>query len=190
LVFGQESEKKLPRRTACEPDVCISKVMYLPNFSTPNELQDVLNAFRLIVDITNISADPSEHTILFQGTAEQLAIADRLVSVLESFKSIGGSSRSSVLVYETQGFMRKPPASESTPVQTTVPADTTHCDHTSCLIKVLYLPDFSVPQLQQSVNKWRSDVHIKRITIIPSRHVIVLQGTSGQFALVETVINK
>ena len=172
-VSGQE---KMPRTAACASNTCISKVMYLPTFSTPFELQDVVNSIRLILDATNITQNPPEHTVTVEGTPEQIAIAEKLVSVLGSFKS-GGQSRSSVLVY-------------APPEQSTVAAHSTRCELNTCFIKALYLPDFSVRQLQELVKKLHSTVQIARVTMFPSCHAVVLQGTSEQFAVVAGLVKE
>jgi hypothetical protein len=204
-ALGQEAEKKMPvrsvsegvperhattRRTGCEPDTCISKVLHLPNFSTLYELQDVVNMFRAILEITHVTPNQPEHAISLQGTPEQLAIAERLVSVLESLRSSGGHNRSSVLVYEPEGSLPEPAVSEKAPEQPPVAAPTTHCELTTCFIKALYLPDFSISQLQDALNKLHSKVHIARITVIPSSHAIVLQGTSEQLVRAERLTNE
>lgn len=188
-VFAQGIENSLPHRTTCESESCISKVMHLPSFSTPNETQDVINAFRVIIEINNVTQNPSEHTVSLEGSAEQIAMAEELVSILENFKS-SGSIRSIVLVHDPQGSRQESAASERPPEQPIVIAHTTHCELTTCYIKALYLPDLSVRQLQETLTKLHSNVHITRITMLPSCHAIVLQGTSEQFALVERVINR
>src|ERR1019366_1596927 len=185
-VLGQETEKKMPVRTApegvrCDPDTCESKVFYLPNCSMANELQDVVNTFRLILDVAHFTPNQSEHSISLQGTPEQLAIAERLVSVLESLWSSGGHNRSSVLVYE--------PLPEKALEQSSVGAPN-RCELTTCFIKVLYLPDFSISQLQDAVNKLHSTVQIGRICMVPRSHAIVFQGTSKQVALAEGLMNE
>lgn len=182
-VSGQETEK-MPRRGACASDTCISKVMYLADFPTPSESQDVVNTLRLILDITTITQNPSEHTVSFQGYPEQVAIAEKIVSTLAGLKSSGGTSRSSVLVYAPQGSMSQPTVSGKTPEQST------RCEFNTCFIKALYLPDFSIRQLQELVNKLHFSVQIARITMFPSCHAIVLQGTSEQFDVVDGVMKE
>ena len=185
-VLGQEAEKKIPVRPApegvrCDPDTCESKVFYLPNFSMANELQDVVNTFRLILDAPRVSGNQSEHAVSLQGTPEQLAIAEKLETVLESLRSSGGHNRSSVLVYE--------PPPEEAPEQSSVGAPN-RCELTTCFIKALYLPDFSISQLQDAVNKLHSTVQVGRVCMVPHSHAIVFQGTSKQVALAEELMNE
>lgn len=203
-ILGQETEKKTPvrsvsegvperhaatLRTECEPNTCISKVVHLPSFSEPYELQDVVNTFRALLEMTHVTPNQSEHAISLQGTPEQLAIAEKLVSVLESLRSSGGHNRSSVLVYDPERSLSKPTAlSEKAPERSTAP--TTHCELTTCFIKALYLPDFSISQLQDALNRLHFSVHVARITMIPSSHAIVLQGTPEQLALAERLTNE
>ncbi len=179
-------------RTGCEPDNCISKVLYLPNFSTPTELQDVTNMFRGVLEFRQVYPDASEHTLSLKGTPEQLAIAEKLVAVLESLRSSGGHDRSSVLVYEPKEALPKPTVSESAPEQSSRAAGLTACDLklTTCFIKALYLPNLSIIQLQDATNRVRSNLHMARIQPGPSIHVIVFRGTSEQVALAEKLINE
>jgi len=186
-VVAQQSSGKMSAPPAadgvwCGSQMCVSKVFYLPNFnSTPYELQDVVNALRLIVDISHVNANPAENNVWLQGTPQQLAIAEKLVTVLESLKSSGDHNRSSVLIYE--------PLPDKAPEQSSVAAPE-RCELTNCFIKVVYLPDFSVSQLQDAVNKLHFTVHVARICMVPSSHAIVFQGTSKQLALAEGLMNE
>ena len=189
-VLCQEAEKKMPRTTACEPDSCISRVMSLPNFSTPPELQDVVNTLRMILNIVRIASNPSEHSISLQGTREQIAVAERIVSVLENLKLSGGKNRASVLVYQPDPAIPEPKVSETASDQSGVAAHWTHCELTTCFIKALYLPDYSIMRLQEVVNRLHSNAQVARINIVPSSHAIVLQGTAEQLAVAERLINE
>ncbi len=188
--LAQDAERKMRAATRCEPDSCISKVLYLPNFSTPYELQDAVNMFRVILEMPHVYPNQSEHTVSLEGTPEQLAIAERLVSVLETLRSSAGHNRSSVLVYEPKDPLPQPTVSEKAPEQSPVAAGTIHCELTTCFIKALYLPGFSTRQLQDAVNGLHWNVHISRILLIPSSHAIIFQGTSEQVALAETLTNE
>jgi hypothetical protein len=192
-VLGQEAEKKGPApttaRSGCEPGTCVSKVLSLPNFSTAYELQDVVNMFRTIADFTDIYPNQSEHSVSLKGTREQLAIAEKLVGVLESLRASGGRERSSVLVYQLKGSLSGTSEAEKMLVQSPRTASTV-CELTSCVIKALYLPDFSTVQLQDTVNKVRSTAQITRTSLSPSNHVIVIRGTSEQVALAEKLTNE
>ena len=189
-VLAQEPEKKTPVPTThsadCEPNTCISKVLYVPEFSTLFELQDVVNTFRTIVDFTNISPNPSDHTIALKGTPEQLAVAEKLLNVLESFRSSGSHDRSSVLVYQLKGRLSGTARSERMLAQNPRAASTI-CDLTTCYIKAMYLPDLSMPELRDFTNKLRTTADLTRTQILPSRHVLVIAGASEQVALAETL---
>jgi len=184
-VLAQEPEKKTPVPTAhgadCEPNTCISKVLYVPEFSTLFELQDVVNTFRTIVDFTNISPNPSDHTIALKSAPEQLAVAEKLLNVLESFRSSGSHDRSSVLVYQRKGRLSGTARSERMLAQNPRAASTI-CDLTTCYIKAMYLPDLSMPELRDFTNKLRTTAELTRTQILPSRHVLVIAGTSEQVA--------
>jgi len=174
-------------RMRCELTDCLIKVLYLPNFSTPFELQDAVNILRTIADITSIVPNPSGPTIALKGTPEQVAVAERLVSVLEALRSSGGQNRSSVLVYELKGSM---PAPTVAPGQPPLPPTLFPCEVTSCFIKVLYLPDFSATQTHDLINRIRTTTQMTRTVPSSSGHVIVIRGTSEQVAVAERLTNE
>ena len=189
-VFGREAEKEKSRTTACQADTCVSKVMSLPNFSTPVELQDVVNTLRQIVDIGRISSNPSEHSVSLQGTPEQLVVAEKIVSVLENLKLSIGTRRAPVLIYQPDPSVQQPGASDTTPHQSGAAEHWTYCELSTCFIEALYLPDYSIMQLQEVVNTLRSNANVVRINIVPSSHAIVLQATSEQLAIAEKLIKE
>jgi hypothetical protein len=189
-VLAQEPQKKAPVSTApgadCEPDTCMSKVLYVPEFSTPFELQEVVNTFRSVVDIAKIYPEPSDHTIALKGTPEQLAIAEKLLSVLENLRSSGGHDRSSVLVYQFNGHLSGTAQAERMLAQHPRAASKM-CDLSTCYIKAMYLPDLSVPELQNLNNRVRTTADIVRTGPISSRHVLVIEGTAEQIDVADTL---
>jgi hypothetical protein len=189
-VLAQEPETQTPITTTpkadCEPNNCISKVLYVPQFSTPFALQEVVNTFRTIADFTNIEhINPSDHTITLKGTPEQFAMADRLLSVLEGLRSSGGHDRSSVFVYQLKGLMSET-ARERMLAQHPQAASTI-CDLSTCYIQAMYLPNLSMPELNDFANKLRTTAGLMRVQMIQSRHVLVIAGTSEQVALAEVL---
>ena len=191
-VLAQEPEKKTPvpttPRADCEENTCISKVLYLPDFSTAGELQEVVNTFRIVADFTNIEPKQSDHTIALTGTPEQLAVAEKLLSVLETLRSSSGNDRSSVLVYQLKGRLSGTAESERMLGQHPRLASMI-CELTTCYIKAMYLPDLSMPELQTFTNRVRAAANLAGTAIIPSRHVLVIRGTSEQVTLTETLMN-
>ena len=187
-VLAQEPEKKTPvpttPRADCESNTCISKVLNLPDFSTPFELQEVVNTFRTVADFTSIEPKPSDHAIALKGTPEQLAIAEKLLSVLENLRSSGGHDRTSVLVYQLKSRLSGTAQSERMLGQHPQAASTI-CELTTCYIKAMYLPDLSMPELQNFNNRVRTTADMPCTDAIRSRHVLVIRGTSEQVALAE-----
>jgi hypothetical protein len=188
-VLAQEPEKKAPvpttPRTDCETDNCISKVLYLPEFSTASELQDVANTFRAILDFRNIEdINPSDHTITLKGSPEQFAAAGKILSVLESLRLSGGHDQSSVLVYYFKGHLSGTARAEQMLAQAPRAASTI-CDLSTCYIKVMYLPDLAMPELNDFTNKLRTTVDIMRAYMFQPRHVVVFEGTSEQVAIAD-----
>jgi len=183
-VLAQEPVPTTPRAD-CEPNNCISKVLYVPEWSTAGELQEVVNTFRSIAGFTIIYPQQSDHTIALKGTPGQLASAEKLLSVLESLRS-GSHDRSSVLVYQLKG-LTSGTARERMLAQYPQAASTI-CDLSTCYIKAMYLPDLSMPQLYDFTNKLRTTAAITRTEVIRSRHVLVIGGTSEQVSLADEML--
>lgn len=80
----------------------IYKSFYLPDMSTPTELQDVVNSLRTIVEIQRIQQVPSEQTILLRATPEQLALTEKIISELnESRRKTLGQYHLELKISET-----------------------------------------------------------------------------------------
>lgn len=199
-VFGQQAQgepaepaatQKAPERIPAnlhergcyETDTCPSKILDLPNFPGPADLQDVANMLRSIVEITRVTVNPPEHTIALQGTPEQLDLAERLVNDVDSSASfVGPSTRIAV------GRGAPPKLPEG------IPADVLrrNCFLTdTCSITVLHFSNLSgVRELQDVVNKLRTTARISSISAMPSRHAIVVKGTPEQLDLAEKLVNE
>ena len=187
-AFGQEPEKKMS--SGCEPGTCVSKSFHLPNLSQPYELQDIVNTFRVILEVNHVTPNQSEHTVSLEGSPEQISVAEKLVTVLENFRSSDSHNRSSVLVYAPAGSGEETAESEKVSERSPVAYSKTRCELTSCFIEALYLPNLSISQLQDALKTLHSTVHLSRINMVPSSHAIVFQGTSDQLARAKELLNE
>ena len=203
FIFVQELKASAPQstlpeplpssiesRNSCERNTCLIKVLYLPEPSGDTPLQDVVNTVRTIAEFSFIVPDPSTHTISLKGTAEQFAIAERLIEVLESLRSSRSQERSSVLLYELKQALPEPAVSEKFTEQVIANMRTSSCEFTTCYIKALYLPDATMGQLSNLVNKVRSSTQMSRTVPMPTRHVIVIRGTAEQVAIADKVLKE
>ena len=68
-------------------DQVVIKTFYLSNLSQPQELQDVTNALRQILEIQRVQSLPSEGALVIRGTPDQMALAQKLVNDLDKSKS-------------------------------------------------------------------------------------------------------
>ena len=68
-------------------DQVVIKTFYLSNLSQPQELQDVTNALRQILEIQRIQTLPTEGAIVVRGTPDQMALAQKLVNDLDKSKA-------------------------------------------------------------------------------------------------------
>ena len=69
-----------------EVEQSVIKTFYLSNVSTPQELQDMVNAMRQILEIARIQQLPTQNAIVVRGTPDQIALAGKLLDDLDKSK--------------------------------------------------------------------------------------------------------
>ncbi|HYL12803.1 MAG TPA: cohesin domain-containing protein [Terriglobales bacterium] len=69
-----------------EIDQNVIKTFYLSNVSTPQELQDLVNAMRQILEIARIQQLPTQNAIVVRATPDQIALASKLIDDLDKSK--------------------------------------------------------------------------------------------------------
>jgi hypothetical protein len=95
-----------PSRTHCEVlSSCVQKVLYFSNVSQPTDLQDVVNAIRVIGDVQRVQQILSGSIIVVEGTSEQVALAEKLADAIDKSKRrFGGLGyRIDLKIQESQG---------------------------------------------------------------------------------------
>ena len=65
----------------------VMKTFYLRNVSTPNELQEVVNTLKGILDISRIQVNPTHSAITLRATLDQMILAEKLVSDMDKPKA-------------------------------------------------------------------------------------------------------
>ncbi|HTP34336.1 MAG TPA: cohesin domain-containing protein [Candidatus Acidoferrales bacterium] len=65
----------------------VAKVFYLSNVSTPQELQEIVNAVRSVADIQRFFPYNAQNAIIAKGSADQVALAEKLLHDLDKPKS-------------------------------------------------------------------------------------------------------
>ncbi len=102
-LFPQEATTKKPTESAtpeqmtventakfskihCELPSCVQKVLYFSNVTQPYDLQDVTNAMRTIAEISRVQQVPGARIIIVEGTAEQVAMAEKLAAEIDKDK--------------------------------------------------------------------------------------------------------
>lgn len=80
-----ESNAKFSR-THCEVPSCVQKVLYFSNLSQPTDLQDVVNAIRVIAEIQRVQQIVGAQIIVIEGTAEKVAMAEKLAAEIDKDK--------------------------------------------------------------------------------------------------------
>lgn len=69
-----------------ELEQSVVKTFYLGNVSSPNDLQDSVNAVRQILDIQRIQPIASQNAIVVRGTPDQIAMAEKLLNDIDKAK--------------------------------------------------------------------------------------------------------
>jgi hypothetical protein len=104
----QETVESPPRKTfgdPCELTPCVTKVLYFSNLSQPSELQDVVNAMRVVAAISRIQPIPFARVVVVKGTPEQMVLVENLVDEIDKAKRrFGGMGyRLDFKIDESQG---------------------------------------------------------------------------------------
>src|SRR5205085_10232436 len=64
----------------------VLKTFYLSNLSQPTEIQDLMNVFRQVLELTRIQQLPSQGAIVVRGTPDQVALAQKLIDDIDKAK--------------------------------------------------------------------------------------------------------
>ena len=65
----------------------VAKVFYLSNVSTPQELQEIVNAVRSVADIQRFFPYNAQNAIIAKGSADQVSLAEKILHDLDKPKS-------------------------------------------------------------------------------------------------------
>ncbi len=66
-----------------ELEQSVIRTFYLTNLSQPNELQDLVNILRTLLDTQRLQQFPSQQAIVVRGTPDQIAMAEKLITDLD-----------------------------------------------------------------------------------------------------------
>src|SRR5215831_3552728 len=105
----------------------VIKTFYLSNVSTPQELQDMVNAMRQILEIARVQQLPTQNAIVVRGTPDQIALAAKLIDDLDKSKSevIVEVAIMQVSRNKAKTYGINPPTSATVTLQQNVPTQTT-----------------------------------------------------------------
>jgi general secretion pathway protein D len=65
----------------------VLKTFYLTNASGPNDLQDISNMLRSILEMTKVQQVNSQNAIIVRGTPDQVALAEKLIGDIDKGKA-------------------------------------------------------------------------------------------------------
>jgi general secretion pathway protein D len=66
-----------------ELEQSVIRTFYLTNLSQPNELQDLVNILRTLLDTQRLQQFPSQQAIVVRGTPDQIVMAEKLIDDLD-----------------------------------------------------------------------------------------------------------
>jgi general secretion pathway protein D len=69
-----------------ELEQSVIRTFYLSNLSMPNELQDMVNILRTLLDTQRLQQFPSQQAIVVRGTPDQIVMAGKLIEDLDKSK--------------------------------------------------------------------------------------------------------
>ena len=69
-----------------ELEQSVIRTFYLNNLSQPNELQDLVNILRTLLDTQRLQQFPSQQAVVVRGTPDQIAMAQKLIDDLDKSK--------------------------------------------------------------------------------------------------------
>ena len=139
-------------------------IYVLQKANTPASLQETVNIFRTVADLTRVLPFNQTHAVVARGNDQQIAICDWLIPALDRMPPGVGESSAHIqilLPYPTEGEER-----------------------------VLYLPATSTPaDLQQFANRIRTDTGITRVSPSVTAMAIALRGNATQVAKAEEIVH-
>jgi len=141
------------------------RVIYLSQTLNPRDIQELVNAIRTVSDIAKIYQVNKVHAIAMRATADHIAAAEWIVSMLD--RQPGAAA--SVATFTAAGVL---------------PPDTT-------AVRVFYQPEAtSEEDLKQSSGAIRSQTRALRVYPVFFPRAIVLRGTTVQASQAESMIAK
>jgi hypothetical protein len=138
-----------------DPRAPLAQVAYLSHVDNPQDLEEIVNTVRSVVDIQRCYAMNQQKAIVMRGSAEQVKEADWLLGVLDR------------------------PAGAQT--ERAAPPDFRLAS--GLVVRVAVLTHIETPQaLQEVTNATRSIADIQRCFPVHSRRVLVMRGNDDQMA--------
>ncbi|MGA2772994.1 MAG: hypothetical protein ABSG26_19475 [Bryobacteraceae bacterium] len=140
-----------------------AQVFFLPRAHSPQAVQDMANLTRSLVDIQWLFPAISRNALVLRGTAEQVAFADWILTLLND--PTAPAADSAALEYSVQGDTRQ-----------------------GNLARIFFL---SHPQDgQELANTIRSTTKMHRVWYSPFRNALAVRGTGDQIAQAEQIIRE
>jgi methyl coenzyme M reductase subunit D len=142
-----------------------TRVFTFAHSETPRQAQDILNAMRMIGEITQTAMDAGAGALTVGGSADQIALATWLFTELDR---PSGDPPKALLVRESS-----------------------FADPRNPIVKLFYPAHLSTPQhIQEVVNAVRSIAEVQRVAALSSLPAILVRGDAAGTNLAEWLIRE
>jgi len=142
-------------------DPVIDRVFSVTQLESPREYQETVNVLRTVLGAPRVTANEEQRTLTLQGSADQIGLAEWLLSELDQ-PPIEGPADSAPHEYRLSG--------------------------TSEIVRVFYLRTASPQTAQELINVIRALANLNRIMPSNVRRAIVARGNADQIGLTEWLV--
>jgi hypothetical protein len=148
----------------------VVRVFFLVHTETPQDLQEIATGIRSLTDVRRAFTYSAARALALRGTADQIAMAEWLVSELDK------PTNRKALAQQSQALAKHeylaPGSSDD-------------------VLRVLYLAPTETPRdLYEIATVIRQTGGIRHVFVSTTRRSLTLRGTSGQIALAERLIKE
>ncbi len=145
----------------------VARVFGPPHIADIRQLQEMINALRLVAQIQRVVGFTPQKSIALRGQAWQTDLAEWLIAQLDS-----------------------PPPGQSSAAYTISGAQSASGVPFPAAVRIFYLPPTASADLaQQTANIVRSQAQIMRVVAYPAQRAIVLRGTETQAAAAAQIVS-
>lgn len=147
------------------------KVLYAPHVTTPQQIQEMVNAVRSLAEVQRITAFTGAGALVLRSTPEQAEFAEWLVREFDSAASAAAPPNTSQYTYP----------------DTAQP----HPERRATAIRIYHPVNIHMPvDTQEAVNALRSIADLQRVVALSAGPAIALRGSDSQVAVADWLMGE